>query len=323
MHEHDESFDCMGCRIRLLIGPALDPGAPAPAESARRAREWLHGFDLRLSRFRPDSELSELNADTRTEVPASPLLRAAVTAALWGAERTCGLADPTLLPELMTAGYRHTRAHATPAPLQDALVEAPQRRAGGPSAAAAWRSVEVDDRAEAIRRPPGLALDLGGSAKGLAADAVAGLLGHHSRFLVDCGGDLRAGGRAAAPFEVEVEHPLRPGRTHVLRMESGAVATSSLRRRIWRLPGGGHSHHLIDPRDGAPAWSGLIAATALADTALEADVLAKAALLAGPLRGRELLSARGGLLVHDSGRVELAGPLRGRPRLPADLREAA
>jgi hypothetical protein len=71
------------------------------------------------------------------------------------------------------------------------------------------------------------------------------------------------------------------------------------------------------------AWTGLIAATALAETALEADVLAKAALLAGPLRGRELLSDGGGLLVHDSGRVELAGPLRGRPRLPAELKEAA
>ncbi len=79
--------------------------------------------------------------------------------------------------------------------------------------------------------------------------------------------------------------------------------------RIWRDADGRYAHHLLDPATGEPAWTGLIGATALGDTAVEAETLAKAALLSGPEGGREVLAERGGLLVHDSGRVETVGPL--------------
>ncbi|HZE05287.1 MAG TPA: FAD:protein FMN transferase, partial [Solirubrobacteraceae bacterium] len=80
-----------------------------------------------------------------------------------------------------------------------------------------------------------------------------------------------------------------------------------------RRDGGGFSHHLIDPFTGSPAWTGLIAATALARTALEAEALAKSALLSGPARARALLRAYGGgVLVHDDGAVE---PVQRRRRL--------
>jgi thiamine biosynthesis lipoprotein len=70
-------------------------------------------------------------------------------------------------------------------------------------------------------------------------------------------------------------------------------------------PRGALAHHLIDPATGAPAWTGLLTATALAPTALEAEALAKAALLSGPSAGALLLRAhRGGVLVHDDGTVE-------------------
>ena len=90
--------------------------------------------------------------------------------------------------------------------------------------------------------------------------------------------------------------------------------------RIWRRADGGFAHHLLDPATGEPAWTGLVGATALGDTALEAETLSKAALLSGPERARELLADRGGLIVHDGGRVELVGPLAAAPRIriPAD-----
>src|SRR6185503_15474751 len=93
--EHDTRFECMGSRVRLLIGPATERGLPPAEEAAARARSWLDDFDRRLSRFRADSELCRLNADPRTEVEASPLLRAVVAAALWAAEHAAGLVDPT------------------------------------------------------------------------------------------------------------------------------------------------------------------------------------------------------------------------------------
>ena len=89
--------------------------------------------------------------------------------------------------------------------------------------------------------------------------------------------------------------------------------------RIWRGSDGRYAHHLLDPASGEPAWTGLVGVTALGDTAVEAETLSKAALLSGPERGREVLAERGGLLVHDNGRVEPVGPLSVKPRvrLPA------
>ncbi len=316
MSEHDVVFDAMGSHVRFLIG---DPGeglAPAPA-AAEEARLFVSGFDRALSRFREDSELCRLNADPRRTVPASDLLRKAVKAGLWAAERSGGLIDPTLLREIETSGYRESRAGVPGAPLGEALEHAPDRSPAHPDPAGRWREFDVDDQAQTITRPPGVLFDTGGTGKGLAADMIAERLRGYSRFIADCGGDIRIGGADALvhPYEVFVEHPLSGDRAHVLRLGIGAVATSGLNVRIWRGEDGRYAHHLLDPSTGEPAWTGLIGATALADTALEAETLSKAALLSGPEAGRRLLGERGGLLVHDSGRVELVGPLSIAPRI--------
>jgi thiamine biosynthesis lipoprotein len=171
--------------------------------------------------------------------------------------------------------------------------------------------VHVDDARGAVRRPPGTEFDTGGCGKGLAADAVAHRLRARERFAVDCGGDLRIGGAAAqgAPYEVEVAHPFGGEPIHRLWLGGGAIATSGIDSRLWRRADGTFAHHLIDPMSGAPAWTGLVSVTALAPSALEAETLAKAALLGGPRAGRALLAEHGGVLVHDDGDVELAGPL--------------
>jgi len=65
------------------------------------------------------------------------------------------------------------------------------------------------------------------------------------------------------------------------------------------------SSHLLDPSTGAPAWTGLVQASALAPTALEAETLAKAAYLSGPLAARGLLADHGGILVDEAGCVEI------------------
>jgi thiamine biosynthesis lipoprotein len=309
MTEHELTFRCMGTDVRLL-GPdraGLDD-----------ARAWLASFDARLSRFRDDSELCALNRDRRPAVPASALLRTAVSAGLWAARRTNGLVDPTVLPALRRAGYRASLAGVTPTGLAEALAAAPPRRAARPHPAARWRRVQVDDALGTVRRPRGLELDSGGCGKGLAADAVAHRLRERERFAVDCGGDLRVGGGAArdAPYEVEVAHPFGGEPIHRLWLGPGAIATSGIDSRLWLRPDGTFAHHLIDPTTAEPAWTGLVSVTALAPTALEAETLAKAALLRGPRAAGALLTEHGGVLVHDDGDVELAGPLA-RPRATA------
>lgn len=316
MSEHDFTFEAMGSHVRILIGEPGPGAVPAPA-AAERARLFVGEFEQVLSRFRPDSELCRLNADRRREVPASRLLREAVKAGLWAARRSDGLVDPTLVREIEAAGYASSRAGLPAAPLGAALQAAPPRHPASPDAASRWRQIRVDDRAEAIVRPPGVAFDSGGTGKGLAADLLARQLRGHERFLIDCGGDIRIGGESAKawPYEIQVEHPLSGERAFVLRLGSGGVATSGINVRIWQRPDGGYAHHLLDPATGQPAWTGLIGVTALGGSALEAETLSKAALLAGPERARKLLEDHGGLIVHDGGRVELVGPLNVAPRI--------
>ncbi|HEX4805339.1 MAG TPA: FAD:protein FMN transferase, partial [Conexibacter sp.] len=183
---------------------------------------------------------------------------------------------------------------------------------------ARWRAVAVDDAAGTITRPPGLRLDSGGVGKGLAADLVAERLARHSRFAVDAAGDVRVGGErtAARPHEIDVAHPWDPEPIGTLRLAAGAVATSGIGSRLWVTPGGGHAHHLLDPATGEPAWTGLVAATALAPSALEAEALAKAALLSGPAGARRWLAEHGGVVVHDDGDAEWIGPARPHRRTP-------
>jgi thiamine biosynthesis lipoprotein len=295
----------MGSEVRLVAGPG-----PQPAASAlERERAWLEDAAHRLSRFVPDSELSALNSDPDVTVRCSPLLLAAVGAGVWAAQSTGGLVDPTLLGELEAAGYRDSRDGAPPVSLREALASAPPRRPAGPHPAARWRAVEVLHEQGAVRRPPGVRLDTGGVGKGLLADALAHRLGDHRWGMIDCGGDIRVTGE---PFPVEVSHPLTGEHVHRFVLADGGIATSGLDVNLWRRPDGTYAHHLIDPSTGEPAWTGLVGATALGPTALEAETLAKAALLAGPAAARALLAERGGVAFHDDGDVELIGPLSRR-----------
>jgi len=216
--------------------------------------------------------------------------------------------DPTILPALEAAGYDRTFDEVAPsAPPTDAGA-----RASGPAPGCA--GVVLDRVVHAIRLPPGVALDLGGIGKGYAADLVArDLLGAPGRHgvLVNLGGDLRAVGEAPRPhgWVIEVDDPLGTGATGMLSLATGAVATSTRLRRAWTR-GGEELHHLIDPRTGLPAASGVASVTVIAGDAWRAEVLAKAAFLAGPVDGAQLVTDDGatGLIVTDDGSVlELDG----------------
>jgi len=310
MSEHDVTFAAMGTRVRLLIGEP-DIGMASAAEAAVEARASIERLEAALSRFRPGSELCRLNDDPRERVTASRLMLAAIAAGVGAAEHSGGVVDPTLLGEIETAGYARSMVGVRPAALTLALAAAPPRHSAGPHPARRWRHFELDHAAGTVVRPPGVCFDSGGIGKGLAADLVAERLRGYSRFVVDCGGDIRIGGAGAllAPFRVVVADPLTGGAAHMLRLGLGAVATSGLSRRIWRRPDGRFAHHLLDPATGEPAWTGVLSATALADTAVEAEALAKEALLRGPIDGRSVLADRGGVLIHDDGTAEAVGPL--------------
>jgi thiamine biosynthesis lipoprotein len=296
-----ETFACFGGSVTAIVTGSGTAGPPAVAVAAvkRQLLEWHDQF----SRFEPDSELSRLNADPRETVPVSPLMARFVEAVIAAAQASRGLVDATLAGEIEAAGYTG-HFDGEPVPLLRALELAPSRTPGGPSAAAGWRALSVDRDAGVVRRPPGVRLDSGGLAKGLFGDVLAGILADHESFAIECAGDVRLGGRAGLERPVQVASPFEQAILHVFSLSGGAAATSGIGRRSWLDGDGRPAHHLLDPASGRPAYTGIVQATAIAPTGVEAEWRTKAAILSGPEGAKRWLS-HGGLIVYDDASFEL------------------
>jgi thiamine biosynthesis lipoprotein len=291
-----DAFACFGARCAVLV---IGDGPQATAEQAvAEAKVRLLAWHDRFSRFEHDSELSRLNRDPRTEVPVSELMACMADAAVRAASRTGGVVDPTLVGELETAGYRSDLV--TSVPLEDAVALAPPRRPGGPHSEPRWETIEVDRAARIVRRPPGVRLDSGGIVKGMLADVLGDVLAEHDSYAIDCAGDLRLGGVGRVPRTVRVASPFGDEILHEFELSEGGVATSGIGRRSWIGADGAPAHHLLDPATGRPAFTGVVQATALAPTALEAEVAVKAAVLSGPEAVFGWLR-HGGVVVLDDG----------------------
>ncbi len=288
-------FDCFGGRCAVYVEGDAEETAGQAAERARAALLRWHGA---FTRFSAASELSMLNADQREQVPATPLMARLAATAREAAERTGGLVDATLAAELAQAGYGG-ELRAT-LPLGLALALAPLRAPAGSAPARRWERLEGNEAAGLVRRPPGLALDSGGLAKGMFADELAATLGAHRSFAIDCAGDLAVGGAADLARVVGVESPFDGEVLHRLSIRAGGVATSGIGRRSWLGADGRPAHHLLDPATGRPAFTGVVQATALAPTATLAEIHAKAAVLSGPQHAPGWLPW-GGVLVFDDG----------------------
>jgi thiamine biosynthesis lipoprotein len=233
--------------------PALGTTASLVAEAsaladARAAVESeLAAIDVACSRFREDSELTRVNRGRGRAVAVGPLLLEAVETALWTAAATAGDVDPTVGRALVLAGYDRDYAELRPSlrPLRAVPV-------------AGWRSVVVDRRAGIVRVPAGCLLDLGASAKALAADRAAARAARQvgGGVLVNLGGDVAvAGDPPTGGWRVHACEDHRagadaPGQT--VRIHAGGLATSSTTTRRWRR-GRGDAHHIVDPASGLPA----------------------------------------------------------------------
>jgi thiamine biosynthesis lipoprotein len=189
---------------------------------------------------------------------------------------TDGRFDASVLTDLERIGER------------GAVLEDPDHGLAGSEAVV--RLVPAGTPGATLVQAPAVPVDSGGIGKGLAlrwaaASAIKSLPAG-AGLLLDSGGDIVTAG-AAPPdgWRVGVEDPVRPGPDAeplaVLAMERGAVATSSVRVRNWVGPDGAPVHHLLDPRTGAPARTGLIAVTVAGLDPAWSEVWSKALFLAG------------------------------------------
>lgn len=243
-------FEAMGTSCSLI-------GIDVSRARLEEGERWVRKMGARLTRFSPRSELSLINDSAGRWVEVSAETEEVLRESLRAYDLSAGLVNVAVLPAMVAIGY--TR------PLAEGAATA--------TCTAACPAPPVGDvltvRAGRVRLEPGCGLDLGGVAKGWMADRLVERLG--GNVVANIGGDLRAAGRGPNGDGWPVGFA---GVTVMLRGQG--AATSSVRRRRW-----GDVHHLIDPRTGLPARSGVEEVSVVARTGLEAEVVAKTALLLG------------------------------------------
>jgi thiamine biosynthesis lipoprotein len=269
-------WPALGTSAQLVV---TDAGAMPVARA--EVERVLAGIDLAASRFRDDSELSRLNTAAGSWLDVSPLFARALRVALDAAQWTDGLVDPTVGDALIRLGYDRTFT-AVPA------TAGPPRIHG--TAAPGWRHVELSDTGEVPRArvPAGTRIDLGATAKALAADLAANAAADATGagVLVSLGGDIAVAGDAPPdgwPIAIDDVTDLSLAAdddAYVVVIRDGGLATSSTRARRWQR-GGVELHHLLDPRSGLPATGPWRTVSVTASTCVLANTVSTAAVILG------------------------------------------
>ncbi len=271
----------MDTRVNIRVYPGR-AAADWPS-LADRAFASFADYERRFSVFRPDSEISQVNARAGQATRISEAFAELLAYALAVADESVGAYDPLV--------GRWT-IPARPAPASEA---------------ASYRDVEFLATDRTVRLPPGTALDLNSVVKGRAIDDALSLFGDAAGVLVEAGGDIVVRGTPAGKddWAIAVRDPRVPRQAAIiLPVASGAVCTSGdyLRGRSARLAG---RVHLADARDGHVPTH-YLSLTVLAPTALQADALSTAAYLLPPARAAEFVESHAAcscLLIDRLGRI--------------------
>ncbi len=303
----ERHFRAMGSDAHLVVVGGPD----GLLDDAVRRIEQL---EQRWSRFIDTSEVCALNRRAGEDVAVSADTALLVRRAVEAWRLTGGGFDPTVLGDVIRAGY-------------DISFERIAEPHGRPGSSLLVGCTDIAVDGNIVRLPAGTGFDPGGIGKGLAADLVideltaAGAAGA----CVNLGGDLRVIGvnPDGQPWTVAVEHPLLDEPIALIGLHSGAVATSTTLRRRWNV-NGSDRHHLIDPATGQPSDSDLTHATVIAAEGWIAEVLAKAVLLRGSQRAFDIIDGQAqALTVHASGAIrctsgfhEFTGPVPLPTHLP-------
>ncbi len=291
-------------RARFLMGTTLsiESDGPLSAQVFEDAFSEVARLEVILSNWRATSEISRLNEEAaRAPVRCSPDLFDAIRIALRWAERTGGAFDPTVEPLVVALGLRGedgrmpgtdaTRsALEGPPPLEpDPVTALACGDAGAGGLPIGWRHVRLRRLSRSVSFDvPGVGLDFGGIAKGMALDAAAGVLRRHGvrRALLDFGGQLLAIGRPAdvGGWAVGIADPDdRDSAIAVIGITDLSIATSANSERSVETERG-RLGHILDPMAQRPA--GFAGSVTVASTdATSADALSTALFVMGPEEG--------------------------------------
>lgn len=260
------------------------PGGDAALEAAEGEIKALEGL---LSVTDEGSEIYAANHSGGEPVTLSPETAELLSTVLELCGQTVGALDVTIYPVVRAWGFT-TGEYRVPDKAE--LAQLLER--------VDYTQVELNGNSLTV--PEGMELDLGAVGKGCAADQTEALL---RELGVDCaklelGGNIHFIGTKpnGKPWRVEVQNPFGEGRVGVLETDSGAVVTSGGYERYFTQDDMTY-WHIIDPKTGRPAQSGLVSVTIAAKSGTLADALSTALFVMGRDRALDYWRSNSGFEV--------------------------
>lgn len=295
-------FRALGTNIQFCVHPT-DVASISLPETVQLAETRIRELEALLSRFRPDSELSQLNRNPGRWLDVHPDTLEILLLAQQAFARTSGFFNPCLGAVLEHIGYSVSFEQLTHLATNNVLVYEL------PVLAPRHCPFVIDERTTRVCLEPGNKFDLGGIAKGWIVSQAAKILRQagYTQFLCNAGGDMVCAGMDKDhPWCVAIANPhdLNQGLLNLDLVET-AIATSGSYRRNW-VHDGKQVHHIIDPFFGRPTTSDVISCSVIHTDIVQAEVLAKVGLLLGAAEGQSWLHKQhvpGWLIVKDSGEV--------------------
>ena len=255
----------------LAMGTTVQLELVGGDDELRKHLIWRLGqLEANWSRFLPDSEVNALNRRAGEWVYVCEETLELVEKAAFAAEMTQGAFNPLMLDPLVKLGYDRTFGEIE-------HVGAAEVNTWVPAAS----PLQVDRANGAVMVPAGYGFDPGGIGKGLAADILAreAIERGADGALVNIGGDLRVVGTPPAgdAWGIKLHEPAAGvALPEVVALPSGAVATSTTKKRTW----GPGVHHLLDAVTGQPlqdqGQDDIVLVTVIAAEAWWADAVTKA-----------------------------------------------
>ena len=243
--------------------------------------ECLDQIDSEFSLNNPDSEINKINeAAGKNPVEVSADVSRVLEAALYYAEKSDGVFDPTIGPLVKLWGINTPNERV---PSQEEIEKK--------LSLVDWKKVQLEksnDKATVFLEEPGMILDLGGIAKGFAADEICSILKKEKvkRAIIDLGGNILVWGNKpdGTPWKVGIKNPYNEALDPpvILKVEGGtSVVTSGVYERYFEQDGIVY-HHILNPKTGYPVQNGLLSSTVVCSSSMAADALSTTSFLLGP-----------------------------------------
>jgi thiamine biosynthesis lipoprotein len=295
----------------------LSPSREKAEEAVEAAFGKIEELEKLLNYFSYESEITKINRSAGiAPVKVSSQTLEIVKKAVDIAEYTNGAYDPTIGPVIKLWGFSSQSA-APSIPPENKIREAIKL--------VNYKKIHIDiSKSEIFLEEKGMEIDLGGIAKGYAADMAVEVIKSKGikTALVAVAGDIKGFGLKpnGQPWNIGIQNPKTEEDVFAtLHLKDTSISTSGDYQRFF-VKDGQRYHHILDPETGYPA-SGIISISVIAPDGFMADGLSTGIFVLGPEKGIKLLESLGlsGLIVDSSSEIAVTKDLKGKINFESDL----